>query len=419
MDRNENNCALLIWAKFSRYPWWPAFLTGNKEEDAVEVKFFGTFEYSLVKPNCVRPFKQAPNFDQKDLRNKGLQFAIRSAYSVCDGRSTIAEEMEKVARGEYGSPSERASCRLTKLSEESHATEDSMMELLVSKPISLDDLSRSNTAELGFASVGSPDDFKPEPFEALYKQLRFFFDKLTEYDMHFPHNFEIFCSFLRACLEENYTKQLAASDLGRMLVQLKLQVQNSSCPKEQRREFMYEINGLMASMKRKIVTHFFSKSLNEGDAECDKLSADVAEKIMDLAFSSKEEGKPPHPYSAAKQTSSHRSSKKSAEELEIDNLKEKFKLSLDIRNRILKKFSKILLQNSNQKLTKKDCERLAKGIHEEIYNQSNSLVEYKRGIVLFVQKRAELCSFFSFENSSDSVALLELFCTQLLPLVLN
>lgn len=66
MEAFEINKATLVWAKYSRYPWWPAFLTGNDTKGFREVKFFGTFDYSLVPENAVRDYADPPKFDKKD-----------------------------------------------------------------------------------------------------------------------------------------------------------------------------------------------------------------------------------------------------------------------------------------------------------------------------------------------------------------
>ena len=419
MDKNENICALLVWAKFSRYPWWPAFLTGVKAEDMFEVKFFGTFEYSMLKENCIKAFTATPNFDQKDVRNKGLQAAIESACSVRDGRSTIAEEMEKALRGEQAATPSPKKCKRVKLSEECTATESSLSDLLHANTSLIDELSNLNPSDLGNAQTGRDSIPKEEPFETLYKKLKLFFDKLNDFGSEFPHNFEVFCSLLRACLEECYMKQVVSSDVGRLLMQLKQGIQASNCPKVQRRVCLYEINSLATSMKRKILNYFFAKNLEEtdlGNSSC----LDVTDKIMEIAFYSKSENKASSLHQrTSKHTSSHRNANKQLEDSEIEDLKEKFKLSIDIRNRILKKFSKIILQNSNQKISKIDSERLARSAHEEIYKQSLSLMEYKRRIVQFVQHREDIRNFFLFGVSNDTKCLSNLFCEQILPLILK
>lgn len=96
MEILEIDANLMVWAKYSRYPWWPAFLTGNDSNGCREVKFFGSFDYSFVPESAVRPFSDPPKFDKKDQKNRSLQQAILSAQSVVDGKSTILQEIDKV-----------------------------------------------------------------------------------------------------------------------------------------------------------------------------------------------------------------------------------------------------------------------------------------------------------------------------------
>lgn len=87
----------MVWAKFSRFPWWPAFLTGNRTESEFEVQFFGTFDIALLRNELIRPFHDTPAFDKKDQINKKLQASIVSAHNVLKGRSCIEEEIERLA----------------------------------------------------------------------------------------------------------------------------------------------------------------------------------------------------------------------------------------------------------------------------------------------------------------------------------
>ena len=87
----------MVWAKFSRFPWWPAFLTGNRTESEFEVQFFGTFDIALLRNELIRPFHDTPVFDKKDQINKKLQASIVSAHNVLRGRSSIEEEIERLA----------------------------------------------------------------------------------------------------------------------------------------------------------------------------------------------------------------------------------------------------------------------------------------------------------------------------------
>lgn len=56
----------LVWAKFDKYPWWPAYIKAVKK-DRYEVSFFGDFSWSYLKDDKI---KNLYEMDSSNLRGQ-------------------------------------------------------------------------------------------------------------------------------------------------------------------------------------------------------------------------------------------------------------------------------------------------------------------------------------------------------------
>lgn len=434
MEQTQSS-AILVWARYSRYPWWPAFCTGGDAPGFVNVRFFGKFEFSTLTSDRVRPFSDWPEFDKKDLKNKSLQRSISSARRVSQGHCTLEEEMKGSAKSKEAKPSTKHK-KLQLDNSIDSSIEESGTEIASpeSIPVKLEQIDSSFMVSSNV----------PDQFDAIYSQFKKSAEKL---EIDSAKNIEeLLKLYEKLTLPENFT-QLVKSDVGKMLFKLAESLSEKHA-------------ALFTSLVQKTKGILFSQFFGQNNPAPIPTQTAIPPTVPKIPPQSQAplapKIRPPvpkitkipleinnisiKPYrtrkepaslenSAASQTSSlslnsklcsittKASGKKSFKPAKVESTGPQ--IDPLIKARVIKKLGKVLMQIGGKTLQREAANLTAKNVHELIKKNSKSLNDYKRFVVFFVRKKEELANFLADVSNAESLQNTDYLSGQLMAILLK
>ena len=355
----------LVWAKFTDYPWWPAFLTGVKGAGKREVIFFGIFDRSFVPEKNIRAFENQPAFAKKDAKNAALKASIASARAVSRGESSLEAEYLKIAGVEVETTTlgtlsieQKTSnlpkaCPKTPLKVRKESKCITSLSTFQEFPQSPPDIPSPR-----FCSKSEREKSKDLPFEtqpqtttaefAAASKLRRLVDELLLFNLAFEQNFTEFSQLARRLLAERSTDELFFSGVGQLISGLGRSLEaNQHIEAVARR--LPEFHQLLQTARTEILNRFFGESSKTPINPIGQAKAESAPTVKPCC-------------------------------LRVDQM---------IQNRVEKKLAKVLKQGCGKLASKNDCQSLAKLTQFAIQKTAKNLLEYKGKVVTLVVKRRE------------------------------
>lgn len=368
----------LVWAKFTSYPWWPAFLTGKRENESEkrEVIFFGTFDRSFIAEKFLRLFDDQPDFTKKDAKNRALQQAILAAQSVRAGNSTIDCEIEKLAAADPPTrPPVPKPPRKSPPKQPPSQSEDSIIEpeSLSHKSEALPSFEASQPRMAKSKSLNIPKrrTSKPPGLPASHapadQRLKTVVDKIALLDETLPEQLEELARIIAGLSDPVSLRAFIRSEAGKILTKLRATLLTYP-PSEALSLAFPAVQAAITAAQKAVLVEFFSRG--EPGESHEALAAELAQGILDTQLKclcspgSKERPNPqigvPRP---------HRASTVESEGVRVER---------QVQLRVQSKLVRVIIRAVARPVSKNDCEEAARRIQNSLRTKARSLQEYKR-----------------------------------------
>lgn len=264
-----------------------------------------------------------------------------------------------------------------------------------------------------FTAVTTPDVIS---FQALEQRIKQICEKSNPFDQYFIKNIDELVDCVAKALQPSFSSQLMHSSIGKTLLRLKRSLEIAP-QKDFVLSAIAQINQLINQIKNAVLTFFFCKNQAENLGAPDRSSQkSLLKAIIDMDLNCRcEDGQAgkaeKRPQPAKLSSVSEKRKKSESQPAEREN----FKVESSVRQRVIKKIGKIVLQAAQGKISKEHCEELTLELHSRLKRECKSLTEYKLKVIHLIKMRkgvAELLgSWQGFESVDDLCLLAEQLVT--------
>lgn len=413
----SSNAPILVWAKYSRYPWWPAFLTGKDSDGQRQVCFFGKFDYSMVPEKSVKPFEESPRFDKKDQKNKTLQSAISTAKKIKDGDSTIEVEMQRIKSTNSTNNSQLISHKSRKVYKptESVYSEDSKMdedfeESKAAQSVESSSEKKLQTSLLKVQKTKSENllmnrlkqmEQIAESFDSSLAKLQSLAESIHPENANLPREIDDFCELFNKLLEKDSMEKLVHSNAGKLLTKVKGKFEGIAISEEVSQAGA-ALAKLLTKVKKEILMYFFTKESNQ--KEEDLL---VTRSLVQSLVDSKSECKCQSTADTKRNLIAQPTTSVQPERIRRANSEQNEfegpKIDVNTRIKVFRKVRKILGQSCGKKLSRSQCDELTDKLVGAIRKNSSNVIQYKQMIIYFVKRKNEIEELFANLSNVDAL----------------